>query len=78
MTGISLHKSYNFAVVEAGGYENTTFVKRDCQNYVEQVRQLCLGQGDTIALQACFSKNYAFNYVSNLTKMLSLSILHTK
>ncbi|XP_022865261.1 protein FAR-RED IMPAIRED RESPONSE 1-like [Olea europaea var. sylvestris] len=38
MTEIPFHKCYNSAVVEARGYENTTFVERDCRNYVEEAR----------------------------------------
>ncbi|XP_022893072.1 protein FAR1-RELATED SEQUENCE 5-like [Olea europaea var. sylvestris] len=37
MAGIPLHKSYNSAIVEAGRYENTTFVEKDCRNYIEQM-----------------------------------------
>ncbi|XP_022869238.1 protein FAR-RED IMPAIRED RESPONSE 1-like [Olea europaea var. sylvestris] len=59
MARISLHKIYNSAVVDAGGYENTTFVEKDCQNYVEQVRRLRLGEGDALAIQAYFSKMQA-------------------
>ncbi|XP_022892024.1 protein FAR-RED IMPAIRED RESPONSE 1-like [Olea europaea var. sylvestris] len=59
MAGIPLHKSYNSAVVEASGYENTTFVERDCRNYVDQERRLRLGEEDVIALQAYFSKMQA-------------------
>ncbi|XP_022880776.1 protein FAR1-RELATED SEQUENCE 5-like [Olea europaea var. sylvestris] len=59
MAGIPLHKSYNSAVGEAGGYENTTFLERDCRNYVDQERRLRLGEGDAIALQAYFSKMQA-------------------
>ncbi|XP_022855392.1 protein FAR1-RELATED SEQUENCE 5-like [Olea europaea var. sylvestris] len=36
--GIPLYKSFNSAIVEAGGYENMTCVERDCRNYIEQVR----------------------------------------
>ncbi|CAA2970434.1 Hypothetical predicted protein [Olea europaea subsp. europaea] len=59
MAGIPLHKSYNFVVVEAGGYENTTFLERYYWNYVEQERRLHLEEGDAIALQAYFSKMQA-------------------
>ncbi|XP_022868361.1 protein FAR1-RELATED SEQUENCE 5-like isoform X1 [Olea europaea var. sylvestris] len=59
MASISLHKIYNSAVVEAGGYENTTFVEKDCRNDVEQVRRLRLGKGDALAIQAYFSKMQA-------------------
>ncbi|XP_052197227.1 protein FAR1-RELATED SEQUENCE 5-like [Diospyros lotus] len=57
---IPLHKSYNSAVVEAGGYENLTFVEKDCRNYIDQVRRLRLGEGDVAAIQAYFSKMQAF------------------
>ncbi|XP_022868500.1 protein FAR1-RELATED SEQUENCE 5-like [Olea europaea var. sylvestris] len=56
MAGIPLHKSYNSAVVEAGGYENMTCIEKDCRNYVEQVRRLKLGEGDAAAIQLYFSK----------------------
>ncbi|XP_022857036.1 protein FAR1-RELATED SEQUENCE 5-like [Olea europaea var. sylvestris] len=52
---ILLHKSFNFVVVEVGGYENMTRVEKDCRNYIEQVRQLRLGEGDAAALQSYFS-----------------------
>ncbi|XP_052198272.1 protein FAR1-RELATED SEQUENCE 5-like [Diospyros lotus] len=60
IAGIPLHKSYNSAVVEAGGYENQTFVEKDCRNYIDQVRRLRLGEGDAAAIQAYFSKMQAF------------------
>ncbi|XP_022883862.1 protein FAR-RED IMPAIRED RESPONSE 1-like [Olea europaea var. sylvestris] len=56
---IPLHKSFNFVVVEAGGYENMTCVKKDCHNYIEQVRRLRLGEGDAAAIQSYFSKMQA-------------------
>ncbi|XP_052198314.1 protein FAR1-RELATED SEQUENCE 5-like [Diospyros lotus] len=60
IAGIPLHKSFNSAVVEAGGYENLTFVEKDCRNYIDQVRRLRLGEGDAAAIQAYFSKMQAF------------------
>ncbi|XP_022851585.1 protein FAR-RED IMPAIRED RESPONSE 1-like [Olea europaea var. sylvestris] len=59
MTGIPLHKSYNYAVVEAGGDENMTCVEKDCRNYVEQVRCLRLGDGDAAVIQSYFSQMQA-------------------
>jgi len=50
MAGIPLHKSFNSEVVAAGGYENMTFVEKDCRNCIEQVRRLRLGEGDAIAI----------------------------
>ncbi|GER40606.1 FAR1-related protein, partial [Striga asiatica] len=55
IAGIPLHKSFNSVVVEAGGYENITFVEKDCRNYVEQARRLRLGEGDATAIQSYFS-----------------------
>lgn len=40
MVRISLYKSYNTTIVEVGGYDKMTFVKKDCRNYVEKSRQL--------------------------------------
>ncbi|XP_052193891.1 protein FAR1-RELATED SEQUENCE 5-like [Diospyros lotus] len=51
---------YNSPVVEASGYENLTFVEKDCRNYIDQVRRLRLGEGDATAIQAYFSKMQAF------------------
>ncbi|XP_052193932.1 protein FAR1-RELATED SEQUENCE 5-like [Diospyros lotus] len=51
--------SYNSAVVEAGGYENLTFVENDCRNYIDKVRKLRLGEGDAASIQAYFSKMQA-------------------
>ncbi|XP_073130762.1 protein FAR1-RELATED SEQUENCE 5-like [Henckelia pumila] len=56
IAGIPLHKSYNFVVVEAGGYEKMTFIEKDCRNYIDKVRKLRLGEGDAAAIQAYFSK----------------------
>ncbi|XP_022850810.1 protein FAR1-RELATED SEQUENCE 5-like [Olea europaea var. sylvestris] len=57
--GIPLHKSFNSAVVEAGGYENITCVEKDCRNFIDKVRQLRLGEGDALAIQAYFTKMQA-------------------
>ncbi|XP_022883581.1 protein FAR1-RELATED SEQUENCE 5-like [Olea europaea var. sylvestris] len=54
-TEIPLHKSFNSAVVEAGGYENMICIEKDCRNYIEQVRRLSFGEGDAPAIQSNFS-----------------------
>ncbi|XP_022845367.1 protein FAR-RED IMPAIRED RESPONSE 1-like [Olea europaea var. sylvestris] len=59
MAGIPLHKSFNSAIVEAGGYENLSCIEKNCRNCVEKVRRLRLGQGDASALQSYFSKMQA-------------------
>ena len=52
IVGISMHKSYNLAVVETGGYENASFVEMDCRNYIDKIWRLRLGEGDAAAIQA--------------------------
>ncbi|XP_022889004.1 protein FAR-RED IMPAIRED RESPONSE 1-like [Olea europaea var. sylvestris] len=59
LVGIALHKSYNSAVVEAGGYENVSCIEKDCRNYVERMRRLRLREGDAVAIQSYFSKMQA-------------------
>ncbi|XP_052209231.1 protein FAR1-RELATED SEQUENCE 5-like [Diospyros lotus] len=59
IAGIPMHKSYNSAVVEAGGYENLPFIEKDCRNYIDQIRRLRLGEGDIAAIQAYFTKMQA-------------------
>ncbi|XP_022868527.1 protein FAR1-RELATED SEQUENCE 5-like [Olea europaea var. sylvestris] len=59
VAGIPLHKSFNSAVVEAGGYDKITCVEKDCRNFIEKVRRLRLGEGDAVAIQAYFSKMQA-------------------
>ncbi|GER52396.1 FAR1-related protein [Striga asiatica] len=54
VAGIPLHKSFNSVVVQAGGYENMTFVEKDCRNYIEKFRRLSLGEGDAAAIQSYF------------------------
>ncbi|XP_022889316.1 protein FAR1-RELATED SEQUENCE 5-like [Olea europaea var. sylvestris] len=59
LTGISLHKSYNSAIVEADGYVKMSCVENDCRNYIEQVRRLKLGEEDVVAIQSYFYKMQA-------------------
>ncbi|XP_022856160.1 protein FAR1-RELATED SEQUENCE 5-like [Olea europaea var. sylvestris] len=56
VAGIPLHKSFNSAVVEAGGYENIMCIEKDCRNFIDKVRRLRLGEGDALAIQAYFTK----------------------
>ncbi|VFQ69184.1 unnamed protein product [Cuscuta campestris] len=59
--GIPLHKSFQAAVVEAGGYEELGFIEKDCRNYIEEFRRLRLGLGDAEAIQGYFNKMQAKN-----------------
>ncbi|XP_022841744.1 protein FAR1-RELATED SEQUENCE 5-like isoform X2 [Olea europaea var. sylvestris] len=56
LAGIPLHKSYNFVVVEAGGYDKMSCAENDFRNYIEQVWRLRLGEGDAIVIQSYFCK----------------------
>ena len=35
---ISLSKNFHSLVVESGGYENLTYIERDCWNYIARAR----------------------------------------
>ncbi|VFQ67198.1 unnamed protein product [Cuscuta campestris] len=59
--GIPLHKSFQAAVVEAGGYEELGFIEKDCRNYIEEFRRLRLGLGDAEAIQGYFNNMQAKN-----------------
>ncbi|XP_022883150.1 protein FAR1-RELATED SEQUENCE 5-like [Olea europaea var. sylvestris] len=54
MAGIPLHKSFNSAVVEAGGYENLPCVEKDCRNYIEQARREF---GDVVSFHTTYLTN---------------------
>uniref|UniRef100_A0A5B7A3Y2 Protein FAR1-RELATED SEQUENCE n=1 Tax=Davidia involucrata TaxID=16924 RepID=A0A5B7A3Y2_DAVIN len=67
---IRIDKSYNACVVEAGVCENMTFLKKDCRNFVDKARRLCLREGDAIAIQNYFLNMQANN--SNFFYMMDL------
>ncbi|KAH9726548.1 protein FAR1-RELATED SEQUENCE [Citrus sinensis] len=54
--GIKMAQSFKSIVVEAGGFENVSFLERDARNHVDKVRRLRLGEGDAIAIQRYFQK----------------------
>ncbi|XP_074577479.1 protein FAR-RED IMPAIRED RESPONSE 1-like [Curcuma longa] len=64
--GITLSKSFQSFVAEAGGYENLSYDERKCRNYVVEARRLRLGHGDAKALNNYFcrmqSRNSDFFY----------------
>ena len=60
IAGIPLHKSYNWAIVDAGGYENLTFVEKDYRNYIDKLRRLRFEERDDVTIQAYFSNMQAF------------------
>ncbi|KAH9653775.1 protein FAR1-RELATED SEQUENCE [Citrus sinensis] len=54
--GIKMTQSFKSIVVDAGGFENVSFLERDARNHVDKVRRLRLGEGDAIAIQRYFQK----------------------
>ncbi|KAG6700545.1 hypothetical protein I3842_08G117700 [Carya illinoinensis] len=60
--GISMAKSFNPLVVEAGGYDNLPFVEKDARNYIDKARYLRLGKGDAYALCGYFERMQYKNY----------------
>ena len=71
---ILLQKSYNSAIVEAGGYENLTFVNKDCRNYNDKVRKLRLGEGDAAIIHAYFSKRKSFVWIFTSVSIWTKSV----
>ncbi|KAH7690216.1 FHY3/FAR1 family protein [Dioscorea alata] len=51
--GITLSKNFHSLAIE-GGYENLTYIEKDCRNYIAKVRQFRLGVGDAEALANYF------------------------
>jgi hypothetical protein len=49
--GIRTNKIYNLLAIEAEGYENLTFGKKECRNYIANSRCLRLGTGGAAALR---------------------------
>ncbi|KAH9678510.1 protein FAR1-RELATED SEQUENCE [Citrus sinensis] len=54
-------QSFKSIVVDAGGYENVSFLKKDARNHVDKARRLRLGEGDAAAIQKYFQKMQAEN-----------------
>ena len=42
--GINIAQNFNYIVVEAGGHENVSFLKKDCINLINKARRLQLGE----------------------------------
>ncbi|XP_042946090.1 protein FAR-RED IMPAIRED RESPONSE 1-like [Carya illinoinensis] len=58
---ISMAKSFNSLVVEAGGYDNLSFVEKDARNYIDKARHLRLGKGGASALRGYFERMHYKN-----------------
>ncbi|GLT69332.1 hypothetical protein SLA2020_414910 [Shorea laevis] len=61
IAGIRPSQSYSSLAVEAGGYENLSFVEKDCRNFLNKARHLRLGQGGAEALRDYFTKMQSRN-----------------
>jgi len=69
--GVRPSKNYKALAIEAGGYENLSFGKKDCKNYINKVRNKLLGEGDVEAffkhlMRMQEKKNDRFFYVIDL------------
>ncbi|KAH9782212.1 protein FAR1-RELATED SEQUENCE [Citrus sinensis] len=52
-------QNFNSIVVGAGGYENVSFLEKDCRNFVDKTRRLQLEEGDAMMLLKYFQKKQA-------------------
>ncbi|XP_024046630.1 protein FAR1-RELATED SEQUENCE 4-like [Citrus clementina] len=57
--GINIARNFNSIVVEAGGYENVSFIEKDCRNLVDKGRRLQLGEGDAMTILKYFQNKQA-------------------
>ncbi|XP_022883701.1 protein FAR1-RELATED SEQUENCE 5-like [Olea europaea var. sylvestris] len=80
IAGIPLHKSFNSAVVKAGGYKNMTCIEKYCRNYIKKERRLSLGEGNAAAYKefrdvVTFDTTYLTNKY-NMPFALFVSVNH--
>ncbi|KAG6706726.1 hypothetical protein I3842_07G235200 [Carya illinoinensis] len=54
--GVWLNKSFGSLVVGAGGFENLSFLEKDCHNYINKARHLRLGASGAGALREYFCR----------------------
>ncbi|KAG7942868.1 hypothetical protein I3843_15G008500 [Carya illinoinensis] len=70
LAGIRVSKSYESLVIGAGGFENLSFLEKDCRNYIDKTRHLRLGAGGDRALRQHFLrmqyKNLEFFYMMDI------------
>ncbi|KAH9657389.1 protein FAR1-RELATED SEQUENCE [Citrus sinensis] len=57
--GVRIAQNFNSIVVGAGGYENVSFLEKDCKNFVDKTRRLQLEKGDAMTLLKYFQKKQA-------------------
>jgi hypothetical protein len=61
ISGIGVNKNFNSLVVEGGGYENMSFIERDCRNFINKARCLQLGKGGVGVLYDYFTRMQEMN-----------------
>ncbi|KAI9152935.1 hypothetical protein LWI28_003271 [Acer negundo] len=54
MTGVRMNKSFGSLIVGAGGFENLSFLEKNCRNYMNKARNLRLSTGGAGALREYF------------------------
>ena len=54
--GINIVRHFNSITVKAGGYENISFLEKDCRILVDKVRRLQLREGDAMTILNYFYK----------------------
>ncbi|XP_035547427.1 protein FAR1-RELATED SEQUENCE 5-like [Juglans regia] len=54
--GIRMNKSFASLVQGAGGYENLSFLEKDCRNYIDKARHIRVGKGGAGALREYFAR----------------------
>lgn len=59
--GIPINKSFNALLVENGDHESITYNRKDVRNAVNLERRRSRFQGDAVALENYFEKQYQFN-----------------
>ncbi|XP_042969137.1 protein FAR-RED IMPAIRED RESPONSE 1-like [Carya illinoinensis] len=59
---IRMNKNYYSFIVEAGGFDNLQFTEKDCRNFIDKARHLCLGKGGGVALLEYFERMRDMNH----------------
>jgi hypothetical protein len=68
--GIHINKSFGSLVMQVGGYENLEFGEKECRNYLQDVRKLKLGAGDTYAINQYFLRMQSKTQTFSMSWML--------
>ncbi|XP_024036849.1 protein FAR1-RELATED SEQUENCE 5-like [Citrus sinensis] len=57
--GIRIAQNFNSIIIGASGYENESFLEKDCRNFIAKTRRLQLEEGDAMTLLKYFQKKQA-------------------